>query len=454
MALGQVQSQQTPLPILGGAYEASSLPISAQEAINCYLEAGPGSTNPVALRGVPGATQFSDLTNIRALHEAFGFIYAVAGSEVYKVSKAGDAQLLGTVADDSRPAYLSHNIFELAITSGGEWYTVQRTGEVTKIDTPRVSHGHFLDGYILAREVDTGRFIWSEINDADSVSGADFATAEGSPDNIVALLVDHREIFLFGENSLERWYNDGVSPFIRLPNGFSERGCGAGDSPAKLDNTVFWLGDDLVVYRLSEGRPERVSNHGIEQLIQRVSNPSRGVGLSYSQDGHAFYQINFPGQLTVTYDASTQTWHTRKLFGRNDAGYSHHVYAFNNHYVGGPKLWKLGGQDFNGPLERIRTIGPIRTGRRYASMFSVTLYFETGSSAVYADDKHLLLEVSDDGGRTFKNRREVSLGSKGQYHQEVRINGLGAMRDNQRVMRFTLTDAADFNLVGAVAEIG
>lgn len=444
----------TPLPILGGAYESSSLPISAQEAVNCYLEAGPGSTNPVALRGVSGGTRFTELRDIRGLRFAFGSIYVVSAAEVYKVDELGNAQLIGSVLNDGRPAYLSHNIFEVVITSGGAWYTIQKTDELERISTPPVSHANFLDGYILAREIGTGRFIWSEINDGDLVSGADFATAEGFPDNTNGLLIDHREIFLFGDSSLERWYNDGVSPFIRLPNGYSERGCGAGDSPAKLDNTVFWLGDDYIVYRLTEGRPQRVSNHGIEQLIQRVNNPELAVGLTYSQDGHAFYQLTFPGQLTVTYSASTQTWGTRKLFARKDAGYEHHVYAFGNHYVGGTRLWKLGGQEFEGPLERIRTIGPIRTGRRYASMYSLTLYFETGSSAAYADDKHLLLEISDDGGRTFKNRRQVSLGSKGQYHQEVRINGLGAMRDNQRVMRFTLTDAADFNLVGAVAEIG
>jgi hypothetical protein len=272
---------------------------------------------------------------------------------------------------------------------------------------------------------------------------------------LVGLVVDHREIFLFGENSTERWYNDGVTPFSRVPNGFSERGCGAGYSPAKLDNTVFWLGDDFIVYRLTEGRPQRVSNHGIEQLVGQVSDPASAVGLSYSEGGHTFYQLTFPGALTATFDASTGAWHTRRIFGRQDCGYEHHAYIFGKHIVGGRKLYQFDGSlDFDGPLERIRTVGPIRTGRRFTSMYSLGLLFETGSSQTYSTPQKTFLQISDDGGRAFSNRREISLGEKAQYSREVVFNGLGGMYDNQRVLRLVLTDAAAFNLVEAYADLG
>jgi len=38
-----------------------------------------------------------------------------------------------------------------------------------------------------------------------------FAAAEGSPDNLVTLIVDHREIWLFGTNSVEVWYDAGTA---------------------------------------------------------------------------------------------------------------------------------------------------------------------------------------------------------------------------------------------------
>lgn len=456
MALAEVRSRRVPLPFVGGAYETSSKTISAMGAVNCYAEAGQDASSQISLRGVPGASQVGSLTDIRALDKAFGQLYVVAGGMAYRIDRNGVETLLGSVIDDGKPASIAYNIFEVTIVSGGAWYTVQKDTDVfSRTDVVPVSHANFIDGYIMALEIGTGRFLWSGINDADDVSGLDFATAEGMPDDNIGLIVDHREVFLFGEDSLERWYNDGVTPFARLPNGFIERGCGAGYSPAKIDNTVCWLGDDLTVYRLTEGRPQRISNHGIEQLIARTANPSDAVGLTYSQDGHAFYQLTFPGELTITYDASTGLLHTRKLYTRKDCGYSHHAYVHGKHYVGGAKLWVFDDSlTFDGVLERIRTIGPIRTGKRFASMYSLGLLFETGSSDSYIDPKQIFLEISDDGGRTFSNRRQAVIGSKAQYTQEVKFNGLGGMFDNQRVLRLTLTDAARFNLVEAYADIG
>ncbi len=445
------------VPFLGGAYEASSLLISAQEAVNCYLEVGKDAANQLALRGVPGATEHGTLTDVRAMKEAFGKLYVVAGSTAYTVSSGGIATALGTVADDGQPACISFNIFEVLIVSGGKGYTVQRdTGVFAEIPSfPDTSHCGFINGYLVLLEKNSGRFRWTEVNDAETVSGLNFATAEGAPDDLVGLLVDHLEIVLFGERSIERWYNDGATPFRRVPNGFSERGCRAGFSPAKIDNTVFWLGDDLTVYRLAEGRPQRVSNHGIEQLIEKVGTPEDAIGLAYSQDGHAFYQLNFPGVLTITYDAATQTWHTRKLYNRVDCGYSYYAEAHGNRYVAGKKLWKLSDSvyEFSGPLERIRAVGPIKTGKRFSRLYAMTFLFETGSSDSYLNPQNVFLEISDDGGRTFHDRIEAEFGVKAQYTQEVKFLGLGGMYDNERVVKLTLTDPSRFTLVEAYADI-
>ena len=452
MAYVQAQTQRIQIPFIGGAYEASSLPISAQESVNLYVEAGEGASNPVSLRGVPGASAAGSLTNIRAAKWVLDTLYVVSGDDFRKVNPDGSSEFLGNVVSDGKTAYIAFNIFEVVVLSAGNWY-VYRDGTFSSVEAEPMTHADFIDGYILGVEIGTGRFRYSNINDAQTVDGADFATAEGSPDNTIGLIVDHREVFLFGTDSLERWYNDGVTPFVRVPGGYSERGCGAGNSPAKLDNTVFWLGNDYVVYRLTDGRPERVSNHGVEQLIERVPDPSLGVGLAYSLDGHSFYQITFPGELTITFDAATNLWHTRRQFGRKDCGYLHHAYAYNEHFIGGNRLWKLDDSNrFEGPLERVRTVGPIRTGRRTARMYGLTLLLETGSSL--SEDQKIFLQISDDGGRTFSDRIEAKIGARGGYRQEVKFHGLGLMYDNETVFRLTLTDTANFSLVEAYADVG
>jgi hypothetical protein len=79
-----------------------------------------------------------------------------------------------------------------------------------------------------------------------SIDPLDFASAEASPDRAVALLVDHKEVWIFGDNSVEVWYNSGAAdyPLTPIQGAFNELGCVAPYSVAKLDNGIFWLGAD------------------------------------------------------------------------------------------------------------------------------------------------------------------------------------------------------------------
>lgn len=444
------------LPFVGGAYESSSLPISAQESINCYVEIGPQATNPLVLKGVPGTTLFSDLTGpVRGMATAFQKLYVVAGNTAYRVASNGVATSLGNVINDGKPVTIIHNIFEVLIISGGAGYVCQEGAtsltQITDAEWPDTKIGAFIDGYGLLVEKDSGRFWWTAISDFESITGTDFATAEGTPDDLVSILVDHREIWLFGEETTEIWYNSGSVPFVRAPGGFVERGCGATWSPAKVDNTVYWLGEDGIVYKAEDRTPMRVSNHGIEKII-RDSTMSEAVGYSYTEEGHAFYALNFPGEATIVYDAATQTWHTRKTEGRNDCVYHCSARAYGKQYVGGVdgKLYQLDPDVYthNGePLVRTRAIGPIRTDG-FASMSHLTLLMETGGGS-YTADAELQLRISDDAGGTFSGPIYASMGRLGQRTFEVRYNALGGFYDNERVLKISLSEDAPFVVVAA-----
>jgi hypothetical protein len=146
----------------------------------------------------------------------------------------------------------------------------------------------------------------------------DFASAEGYPDNVISLIVDHREIFLFGTTSVEVWYDAGTPdfPLARIQGAFMEVGCEAAYSVAKLDNSVFWVGSDARGVGLSTGltaTPLReISTNAVEYAIQSYGNITDAIGYTYQQDGHPFYVLIFPSaQATWVYDVSTQLWHER-----------------------------------------------------------------------------------------------------------------------------------------------
>lgn len=444
---------------INGAYESRSKPVSAQEAVNVYPEVGASAANPLSLTGVHGTIEAANLgAPIRGLYTAFGSLYCVAGARLYRIFSNGTATDIGFVGDDGRPVSMTHNIFEMLVVSESGGYTVQKNSSETKrvLDTefPSASVCAFLDGYGLLLEKDSGRFWYTSISDFESINGIDFATAEGAPDELVSLIVDHREIFLFGENTIERWYNSGDSsnPFQRSPGGFIEKGCKGAYSPAKLDNTVFWLGSEGVVYRLNDSTPVRVSNHGIEYLISLTTQDP--VGFAYTWNGHSFYQLSFPGELTICFDAATGAWHTRRNYNRKDCVYRHYATAYGKHYVGGDdgKLYEIRDDLYthNGEvLERIKSAGPLGSGR-FQSMSELTFILETGTNSDPLNESETFIEISDDMGRSFSDRIHGSVGAQGAYRQEVKFLALGGAYTNERVVRLTMTDDAAFNLIAAI----
>src|SRR5205823_3197922 len=84
----------------------------------------------------------------------------------------------------------------------------------------------YIDGYFVFNQPGTGRFQITGLF-ATTVDPLDFATAEGSPDLLISLIVNQREIWLFGENSTEVFFDSGnaLFPFQRIQGAFIELGC-------------------------------------------------------------------------------------------------------------------------------------------------------------------------------------------------------------------------------------
>ena len=203
--------------------------------------------------------------------------------------------------------------------------------EITSTDFAGASVVSYIDTYFVYVEpnsqhiysVDSidssGNYIWPLVFDAFNV-----ASAEGSPDNLVSMAVDHNELWLFGENTVEVWYDAGLQgfPFQRIQGAFNEIGCAATFSVAKMDNQLYWLGADTrgrgIVYRASGYKGERVSTHAIEFAIAQYDTISDAIAYTYQQEGHTFYVLTFPSaDATWVFDSSTNLWHERASWEDN-----------------------------------------------------------------------------------------------------------------------------------------
>jgi hypothetical protein len=192
---------------------------------------------------------------------------------------------------------------------------------ITDPDFPGAVTVGYLDGYFVFNEPNSQRVWITSLFDGTSIDALDFASAEAAPDNLVALIVDHREAWLFGTNSTEVWYNSGDPdfPLTRIQGAYNEIGCVAPYSVAKMDNSVFWLGADArgqgIVYRAQGYQAARVSTHAVEFAIQQYDNMTDAFAYTYQQDGHMFYVLIFPSaDTTWVYDAATGAWHERAGF--------------------------------------------------------------------------------------------------------------------------------------------
>jgi hypothetical protein len=315
-------------PILGSAYVARSVNAADARMVNLFPEAVPdGGKEPGFLNRAPGLRLLANMGDgpIRGLWQFGGYGYVVSGEVLYRVDSIWRVIPIGTVSGSSGPVSMVDNGTQLFIACNGPSFIYNSLTlefkQITDPDFPGAVTVGYINGYFVFNEPNSQRIWITQLLDGTSIDPLDFASAEGSPDGLVSLIVDHREIWLFGTNSVEVWYDAGTSPFPLVPvqGAFNEVGCIAAFSVAKLDNGLFWLGADArgkgIVYRANGYAAERISTHAIEWQIQQYENPSDAIAYTYQQDGHSFYVLIFPSaNATWVFDVATALWHERAAF--------------------------------------------------------------------------------------------------------------------------------------------
>jgi hypothetical protein len=311
-------------PILGSAYTARSVNAADSRMVNLFPEVVPeGGKQPAFLQRCPGLVLQTVVGSgpIRGLWEHNGYLYVVSANTFYQVNSAWVATAKGTV-DGTGLVSMADNGTQIMIAASPKGYIYNTLtgvfGQIADQDFPGASVVDYLDGYFVFIQPNSQRMWVTALLDGTSIDPLDFASAEGDPDNIVSMIVDHREVWLFGNSSTEVWYNAGLPdfPLARIQGAFNELGCAARYSVAKMNNQIYWLGKDPrgqgIVYVANGYQGQRVSTHAVEWQIQQYGDLSNAIGYTYQQDGHSFYVLVFPSVgKTWVYDAATGAWHER-----------------------------------------------------------------------------------------------------------------------------------------------
>jgi hypothetical protein len=336
------------------------------------------------------------------------------------------------------------------------------------------------------------------------IDGLDFASAEGSPDNVVGVIADHRELWVFGNDSVEVWYNSGQLdfPLARIQGAFNEIGCLSAFSIAKMDNALFWLGQDArgygMVYRANGYTGVRISTHAVEYAIQKYGDVSDAIAYTYQQEGHAFYVLTFPNaNATWVYDVATGAWHERAglVNGEFTRHRSNCQMTFNSETIvgdfenGNIYAFDLDVYADNGsPQKWLRSWRALPTGANNLTRtahHSLQLDAETGVGlngvdpsdpltdvlgtqdldeistqdgnliwatpfTVEGANPEVMLRWSDDGGHTWSNEHWRSMGRIGEYGARTIWRRLGmTTKIRDRVYEVSGTDPVKIAIMGA-----
>jgi hypothetical protein len=253
-------------PILGSTYVTRSVNAADARMVNLFPEVIPeGGKEPAFLQRCPGLALLSTVGTgpVRGLwafspNDGIGFV--VSGTELYKINNTYVPTLIGTVAGTG-PVSMADNGTQLFIAANGPSYIYNNTnnafGQITDPDFPGAVTVCYLDGYFVFNEPNSQKMWITTLLDGTSIDPLEFASTEGSPDGLLAVVSNFREVWAFGTNSIEVWYDSGATdfPLQRIQGAFNELGCAAPYSIAKMDNGLFWLGRDRrgqgIVYRAS-----------------------------------------------------------------------------------------------------------------------------------------------------------------------------------------------------------
>lgn len=448
-----------------------SVTMTDESRKNIYIEySDVEDKNKGAAYGTPGLDYFYSFgdTPCRGSLELGDFNYVVHRGVFWQLNNAAVAVNKGTLLTTSGIVSIATNGNIIQIVDGLYGYTYNSTtgifAQITDVNFVPAKTNTWIDGYFITDQLGSTdqtkwqRYSWS--TDGSTYNALNFAAAESSPDPLVRVYNDNRQLILFGQLTTEFHGNSGAldQPFVR--QSVVEWGLAATNSIAKMNSSIIYLGRNRMgktqTIVLNGYTPQIVSNKSMSYVFDSYGDLSNAIAYSYMLGGHPMYVISFPSVgKSWLFDGSTQLW-SELTSGLTEGRYRG---AFANGFIGrtlvydyaNGTIFTLNPNSYtdNGiPIVREITSRHI-FGEDYVTIGKLWLDMETGVGLVsgQGSDPQVMLKISKDGGRTFPCELWRSFGSIGKYLSRAYWNRLGASRDF--VLTFRITDPVKVAIVGA-----
>lgn len=387
------------------------------------------------------------------------FLYSISGGNVFR-----DNVNIGVVDPNVDPIWFprgrrihaARSSTQFMIASGGNLYSAGLTS-VTQVpiggNLPAgIRDIAFLAGrFVYVLDDNSGEFYYSDIGDGTTIDGLNFATAsENDPLPLISVWDLSDDIVMFTTETTEFWYasSDPNNPYQRSVGRRYNKGLLAQDTVELIDNSLFWLGHDRIIYRTGLV-PGRVSNFDVEDRIRRLGDDevqqcySHGVSFG----GHNFYVIHLMSQGTWALDIASKTWAEWKSWEKD----RYRIFCsddtnriFGDYFTG--NICGLDGgryNDLGDPLERIcSSFYPLQKGR--TTNFNLILHTMRGPPNAVGQgfNPNVEMRFSDAEGHDWTTWMAEQVGTPGDRSEGSKCvwDQLGGRSPPGRLFEFRATD--------------
>jgi hypothetical protein len=478
------------IPLGGHFYKAPSSNIASMECVNLYaFYPQKQTTSTVTLlspAGITSATTAGSGSN-RGMDVFLDKPYYVQGNDLYRIDRTIDAlgvasysavQVNGSTSiTGSGKVFMANNgsdgnqmvIVDPDSSSQFNAWVYDGTNLTAISDADfdgPVSSVRYVDGYFSFTKKDDQKHFISELRDGTSYLSTDFSNAEASPDPLVGQEILNNEVILFGSETMQTLQNVGGSgyPFASVQGSIYRVGLSNANAVSEINDNLVFLGGQRdstpSIWITNGGRPQKLSSEPIDNEISTYSDQEIAdcYSWSYTQSGAQFVAFNFPSKKCFVYDFTSGEWHTR--VSRDNSGtvvsnrISQVAFAYGELFVGDRLDNKVGylnvearDEYSSGALQRYFVTPPLDNGGMPFFIDSIELVCETGVGLATGQGSNPLvsLSYSKDGGKTFSNKLERSIGAIGDYTKRVIWNCLGRT-GRQICFRFDISDPVRFSV--------
>lgn len=472
-------------PVTGGSQLHPSKDVNYQKRINVFSSIsgafGRGDTTNNNLVLMPSAglavlsnTGSNGFVKIITLNDTYSFI--ICNETVYihtfdAGSLSSSLTSIGTLVGvgDTKRLRWANNRSQIMLVNGiANWgyiidYTLNTVTKITDTDFLGGTTVVQMDSYFVVNNPNSQIMQVSAQNDGLIWNGLDIASAESKADNLIGLAVDKGELLAIGARTIEFWYDAGNPtgfPFSKRPGEYYDLGCSANGSILNIDNTVLLLDHRRYIIALtSDNGVQPVSTDSwIKDEFLSYGDVSDAYAYEFQDAGQLMYCLVFPSvQKTWCYDLTTQEFHERAYWSPGGVEFSQHrvgsCQKYSQHYIAGDidngnvYLYSSNYLDDNGDtIRRLFSLSHLHSFDNLITINSVYLHGEFGTIPDLTRDPQFMLRFSSDGGYTWSNEIETSVGKTGEYNRRVKWYRLGTEREwlyeysMYEKLRFSITE--------------